>query len=51
MRRRPQADDLRPERYEPVVAIVRDVIERDMNGHACILHSVLSAPAVIGNGH
>ena len=38
MRRRPQADDLWPERHEPVVAIVRDVIERDVNGHAVILH-------------
>ena len=36
--RGPQADDLWPERHEPVIAIVRDVIERDMYGHACILH-------------
>ena len=38
MGRGPQADDLWPERHEPVVAIVRDVIERDMNGHGGILH-------------
>ena len=38
MGRGPQADDLGAERHEPVVAIVRDVIERDMYGHACILH-------------
>jgi hypothetical protein len=38
MRRRAQTDYLRPERNEPVVPIVRDVIECDMNGHAVILH-------------
>ena len=39
MRRGPQAHDLRPERHAPVVAVVRDVIERDVNGHAVILHT------------
>ena len=34
----PQPDDLWSERHEPVVAIVRDVIECDMYGHGCILH-------------
>jgi hypothetical protein len=36
--RRTQTDYLRPERDQPVVPIVRDVIECDMNGHAGILH-------------
>ena len=38
MGRGPQPDDLWSERHEPVVAIVRDVIECDMYGHGCILH-------------
>ena len=36
--RGPQAHHLWPERHEPVVAIVRYVIECDMYGHAGILH-------------
>ena len=38
MRRGAQPHDLWAERHEPVVAIVRDVIECDMDGHGCILH-------------
>ena len=33
MRRRPQADDLRPERDRPVVPIARDVLQTDQDRH------------------
>ena len=33
MRRGPQAHHLRPERDEPVVLVVRLVVERDVDGH------------------
>ncbi len=32
MRRRPQPNELRRQRDRPVVAVARDVIERDVNG-------------------
>ena len=42
MRRGTQADDLWAESNEPIVSIVRDVIERYMNGHDRILHRGLT---------
>ncbi len=33
MRRRPQPDDLRAERNQPVVSVMRFVMERDVDGH------------------
>ncbi len=42
VRRGAQAHDLGAEAHEAIVAVVRDVIERDMDGHGCILHSALT---------
>jgi len=33
MRRRPQPHDLGAQRHAPVIPVVRDVIERDVNRH------------------
>ena len=44
VRRGPQPDDLRPERDGPVVAVVRPVVEGDVNGHASAKSRASSRP-------
>ena len=43
MRRGPQAHDLRPQRHRPVIAVVRLVVESDVDGHAGASPPIASA--------